>query len=125
MALTDEATPSLTDPDDDQKRVLTDVGEEILVALEELAKAAERAFFDAPPGISTSALANPSNMMVGTAEPQRRLQAKNADERASLQNSETNHSLFAATQFDFPSGRLCPPHRGCNDDSQDNFLRCG
>jgi hypothetical protein len=69
---------------DDQKQILNHVGEKILTAMDEVAQAAQRALSEAPSRISTSALIHPSNLMVGEAEPERRMQATNAEERASL-----------------------------------------
>lgn len=69
---------------DDEKKVVKQVGEQILSALEAVAKSAQEALSSWPSGTSASALVNPSNLMVGDVEPEKRIHAKNAEERTSL-----------------------------------------
>lgn len=68
----------------EQERALDDVGEEILVALTTVAQAAQLALSEARAGISSNALANPSNMMVGAGRAERTIDAINATARENL-----------------------------------------
>lgn len=69
---------------DDQEQTLNDVGMEILAALATVAQAAQEALSDAPAGISTMALANPSNTMVGEGKAERNINAINSTIRENL-----------------------------------------
>lgn len=83
MAMEDSASrrPSKSD---DPKPTLNEVGEQILIALEGVAQSAQRALAEGPTGISRDSLMRPSNMMVGDANPEKTIYAKNAEERAAL-----------------------------------------
>jgi hypothetical protein len=69
---------------EDQERILNDVGEEILVALTTVAQAAQRALSEASVRISTNALVNPSNLMVGPGSAERNINAINSAARENL-----------------------------------------
>src|SRR5437016_2867903 len=68
----------------DQKRTLNAVGEEILAALTTVAQAAQQKLSEARAGISSNALANPSNMMVGAGRAERNIDAINVTARENL-----------------------------------------
>jgi hypothetical protein len=69
---------------DKKKETVIEVGDELLVALGAVAGAARRALSDGSSGISTSALINPSNMMVGVGAPERHAHALNSAQRDAL-----------------------------------------
>ncbi len=69
---------------DDQKRTLNDVGEEILSALKTVAQTAQQKLSKAHAGISSNALANPSNIMVGAGRAERNIDAINIAARENL-----------------------------------------
>ncbi len=69
--------------DQSRDRALNQVGEEILTALGTVAEAA-RSTLAGGSGISTSALVNPSNLMVGESKPERLMFAQNSELRAQL-----------------------------------------
>jgi hypothetical protein len=83
MTLQDTASrqPSKSD---DPKPILNEVGEQIFAALQDVAQTAQRALAEGPAGISRDSLVRPSNMMVGDANPEKTIHAKNAEERAAL-----------------------------------------
>ena len=70
--------------DDDPKPILNEVGEQILAAVESVARSAQSALAEGPSGVSRDSLIRPSNMMVGDANPEKTIHAKNAEERAAL-----------------------------------------
>ena len=70
--------------DDDPKPILNEVGEQILAAVESIAYSAQSALAEGPSGVSRDSLIRPSNMMVGDANPEKTIHAKNAEERAAL-----------------------------------------
>jgi UvrD-like helicase C-terminal domain len=105
MALEDTASRRPPKPDDDPKPILNEVGEQILAALETVAQAAQRALAEGPSGISRDSLIRPSNMMVGDANPEKAIHAKNAEERAALR-SLVDAPLVARVDVDWsPEGR--------------------
>jgi hypothetical protein len=65
----------------DKETVLSEVGEQILTALDEVARTAEDVLVRGPSGMSPSSLVNPSNPMVGGAKAEKFIQAKNAQQR--------------------------------------------
>lgn len=75
----------MTELREDQEQTLNDVGEEILAALSNVAQAAIRALSDARAGISTNALANPSNLMVSEGKAERNIVAINSAVRENLE----------------------------------------
>ena len=70
---------------EDQEQTLKDIGEKILAALTTVAQAAQRALSDARAGISTNALVNPSNLMVGEGKAERNILAINSAVRENLE----------------------------------------
>jgi hypothetical protein len=71
-------------PEGPEAEVLSDLAEEILVALSEVAGSARAALGSTAAGISTSALVNPSNLMVGESRPERRMAEDLAQLRVAL-----------------------------------------
>ena len=69
---------------DDQEQTLSDVGEQILAALPTVAQAAQRALTQSLPAISSNALVNPSNRMVGAVNAERNIDAINSTARENL-----------------------------------------
>ena len=84
MALEDTAGRRPSKSDDDPKPILNEVGEKILAALESIARSAQSALAEGPSGVSRDSLIRPSNMMVGDANPEKAIHAKNAEERVVL-----------------------------------------
>jgi hypothetical protein len=74
----------MTSSDDDARKVLSDVGEEILTALTAVVRAAHQALSHAPGGMSRTALVNPSNTMVGDCAPEKFSRAKYTEDRQNL-----------------------------------------
>jgi hypothetical protein len=70
--------------DEDKERILSDVGEEILVALAAVAQEAQRSLSEASERISINSLANPSNLMVGRGNAERNINAINSAARENL-----------------------------------------
>jgi UvrD-like helicase C-terminal domain len=70
--------------ENDRDRLLIDLGNEILAAMGAISEAAGEALSSPSEDASRSALAIPSNMMVGEAKPERFLSARNAEARADL-----------------------------------------
>jgi len=70
--------------DVDRTQILTDLGDEILAAMSTVSETAAKALSSPDHGPSLSALAMPSNRMVGEAKPERFLIAMNAEQRADL-----------------------------------------
>lgn len=68
----------------DRDRVLIDLGDEILAAMETVSKSAAKELSSPTQGASIAALAVPSNRMVGEAKPERFMMAMNAEQRADL-----------------------------------------
>ena len=71
-------------PCDDREQTLTDVGEELLAGLTTVAQAAQRALSEARAGISSNALANPSNRMVSDGRAERNIDTINSTVRENL-----------------------------------------
>src|ERR1700683_778721 len=69
---------------DDQRQILSDVGEAILTALTTVSQAAQHALSEAHAGIPTTMLANPSNTMVGAGKAERNIDAINSTNRENL-----------------------------------------
>jgi len=94
--------------DQSRDRALNQVGEEILTALGTVAEAA-RSTLAAGSGISTSALVNPSNLMVGESKPERLMFAQNSELRAQLRLLLTE-PFVARVEVDwaFEGGRVEP-----------------
>src|SRR5271165_4660167 len=69
---------------EDQERILSEVGEEILVALAAVAQEAQRSLSEASERISINSLANPSNLMVGRGNAERNISAINSAARENL-----------------------------------------
>ena len=67
-----------------KEQTLNSVGEEILSALTTIAQAAQRALSVARTGISSTALANPSNAMVGEDKAEKQIYAMNSAQRENL-----------------------------------------
>jgi UvrD-like helicase C-terminal domain len=105
MALEDTASVRSSKPQDDPRPVLNEVGEQILAALENVSQSAQRALAEGPSGISRDSLVRPSNMMVGDANPERAIHAKNAEERTALRRL-LDEPLVARVDVDWsPEGR--------------------
>ena len=70
--------------DEEQERILSEVGEEILAALAAVAHAAQQTLSEASDRISMNSLANPSNLMVGRGNAERYIDAVNSAARENL-----------------------------------------
>ncbi len=92
--------------ENDRDRLLIDLGNEILAAMGAISEAAGEALSSPSEDASRSALAIPSNMMVGEAKPERFLSARNAEVRADL--------AAAASRGPSRSSRLARAHMGDN-----------
>jgi hypothetical protein len=69
---------------DGRDQVLVNLGDEILTAMAAVSEAAGEALSVPSLGASPTALAVPSNLMVGEAKPERRMLASNAEQRGAL-----------------------------------------
>ena len=69
---------------DKQNKILIEVGDEILAAIASIADAAQQTLGESSFGLSATALANRSNMMVGVGKPEKFIHAKNASLRDAL-----------------------------------------
>ncbi|WP_439401428.1 ATP-binding domain-containing protein [Bradyrhizobium sp. DASA03068] len=69
---------------DGRDQVLVNLGDEILAAMANVSEAAGEALSGSSGGPSLTALATPSNRMVGEAKPERLMLARNAEERTAL-----------------------------------------
>lgn len=70
--------------EDQKKQRWIDTAERILLALSEVARAAQETLAKGAGGFSSSSLANPSNMMVADAKPERFMHARTMEQRDSL-----------------------------------------
>src|SRR5262249_7960377 len=78
---------------------------QILAALENIFRSAQRALEEGPSGISRESLVRPSNMMVGDANPERTIHAKHVEQRAALRRL-LDEPLVARVDVDWsPEGR--------------------
>lgn len=91
------------EPHETQEQSLNDIGEEILAALATVARAAQRALSVAQAGISTTALANPSNTMVGQDKAEQQIHAMNSTQRENLRRLLTE-PFVARVEVDWGSG---------------------
>ena len=105
MALEDTAGRRPSKSDDDPKPILSEVGKQILAALEDVAGSAQSALTVGPAGVSRDSLIRPSNMMVGDANPEKAIHEKNAEVRAALRKL-LDEPLVARVDVDWsPEGR--------------------
>ena len=89
--------------DDDQKKDLIAAGEQILGALTEVVTAARRSLAEGGIGSATG-LANPSNLMVGDARPERFLHSLNMEQREHLRRLLLE-PFVARIEVDWSDGR--------------------